>query len=105
MTNEVKQLVVDYALNYPTQSKACSVVRKSLVELMHEQKNAFQKTDFVGVTIALEQVFELVKGDQLHHAVEILDLIVLIEQKLGNDLIKWKKLIAELGKKSRINEV
>jgi hypothetical protein len=99
MVDEVKQMIVDYAVNYPIQSKACSVVRKDLTELMNEQKKVFQKNDFVGLTDSLEQVFEIVKGDQFHHAVEILDVILVVEQKLGNDLIKWKRLTAELWEK------
>ncbi len=95
----VKALVINYALNYPIKSKAASVVRKSLTELMLEQKTIFQLSDFAGIVTSLELVFETVKKTQLHHAVEILEVIVVIEHKLGNDLIRWKRFIAEMWEK------
>lgn len=95
----LKKIIRDYALNYPKTSKACSVVRKSLAELMIEQKQIFQKEDLSGVVASLEEAYNLVRHDQFHHAVEILEVIVTIEQKIGNELLKWKRLIAELWEK------
>jgi Domain of unknown function (DUF4209) len=95
----VKALVINYALNYPIKSKAASVVRKSLTELMLEQKTIFQLSDFAGIVTSLELVFETVKKTQLDHAVEILEVIVVIDQKLGNDVIRWKRFIAEMWEK------
>lgn len=96
---QVKHLIINYALNYPIESKAASVVRKDLAELMHEQKSVFQKIDFKGVVDSLEKVFLIVKEKQSHHAIQILEVIIPIEQKLGNDLLKWKRHVAELWEK------
>lgn len=96
---QFKKIIINNALRYSTDSKACSVVRKSLAEFMVEQKQVFLKDDLLGVVASLEEVFNLVKDDQLHHAVEIVELIIIIEQKLNNDLLKWKRLNAELWEK------
>lgn len=93
-TQEVKQLVLHYVKEYSLASSAASVVRKDLAELMQSHKSLFKIIDFEGVVNSLEQVYEIVREKQLHHAIDLLETILMIEQKLGNDLVKWKRLIA-----------
>lgn len=90
---ETKALIIKYCLEYPLKSSAASVVRKDLASLMHDQKNVFKKKDFKDVVASLQAALP---SGQPHHAIEILQTIIGIEQKLGNDLTNWKRRVAEL---------
>jgi hypothetical protein len=93
-TEDVKQIVIHYAKEYPLTNSAASVVRKDLAELMQDHKSLFKAIDFEGVVNSLKEVYDIVHEKQLHHAVELLETILAIEQKLGHDLVKWKRLVA-----------
>jgi Domain of unknown function (DUF4209) len=93
-TEEVKQIVIHYVREYNLQSSAASVVRRDLAELMKDHKSLFKAVDFEAVVDSLKEVYDIVHEKQLHHAIELLETILAIEQKLNKDLVKWKRLIA-----------
>lgn len=97
--DDTKALIIKHCLKYPIENEAASVVRKDLAVIMHEQKSIFKRDDFTGVVASLEEVYSKVKSNQLHHAVDIMEVIIAIEQKLGQDLIGWKRQVAELWEK------
>jgi hypothetical protein len=92
---ETKGVIIRFAKTYSLKSSAASVVRKDLADLMRENKQVFKVQDLEGIVNALKEGYDTVEEKDLHHAIDILETILSIEQKLGNDLVHWKRLVAE----------
>ena len=90
--SELKRLVTKFNFN----SSYSFVLRATLIELMLKEKKKFSKGDYKGFEKVCWRISKsLAKEENIHAAIDMLELGERVDHKLGKKTHNWRKRIAE----------
>lgn len=92
LKNEVLRIVKEYSFS----STSSFAMRLHLIDLMLKHKGIFQPEDYNDVVNICEKLIEDNYSKSKHSAIDILTKIINVEKKLGNDIVKYERRIAEV---------
>lgn len=96
-TEKLKKIIIRLVLKYSTTSSSSGVIRFRLIKLMLSNKKLFDVKDFKGVVQVCKKLYDkTISEKNTHSAIDVIELIIKVEQRLGNPTEYWQRRIAEL---------
>jgi hypothetical protein len=95
-TDKLKKEVLRIVNDYSFSSTSSFAMRLQLIDLMLKHKKIFEPADYAGIVNICEKLIEDNYTKSKHSAIDILTKIINVEKKLGNDIVKYERRIAEV---------
>lgn len=95
-TSKVKSVIKELIKRFSFKSSSSFALRANLIRLMLNGRKRFPKRDFIGVEKVCMRISKsLANADNIHGAIDILELGELVDQKIGQETHNWRRRIAE----------